>query len=100
MKTLNSAIFKLGYGGAMQISERGQITIPKRLREQCGLNGDVELSPIIPPSDILERLAAERHLTLATKNLSDVMKKVAPIEIPPGEQSPSERLAELRRDER
>ena len=73
--------------------------IPRRLREQCGFNHNVELSPIIPPSDILERLAAEGHLTLATKNLSDVMKKVVPIEIPPGEQSPSERLVELRRDE-
>ena len=58
------------------------------------------LSPLGPPSDILERLAADGHVTLATENLSDVMERTAPIEIPPGEQSASERLAELRRDER
>ena len=47
------------------------------------------LSPLGPPSGILERLAAEGHATLATKNLSDVMKRTTPIAIPPSEQLPS-----------
>ena len=59
------------------------------------------LSPVAPPGSVLERLAAEGLVTLATENLDEVMERLGlPIEIPPGEQSPSERLAELRRDER
>ena len=58
------------------------------------------LSPVAPPGGVLERLAAEGWVTLATENLDEVMERLEPIEIPPGEQSPSERLAELRRDER
>jgi prevent-host-death family protein len=58
------------------------------------------LSPVAPPGGVLERLAAEGLVTLATENLDEVMERLEPIEIPPGEQSPSERLAELRRDER
>ena len=59
------------------------------------------LSPVAPPGSVLERLAAEGLVTLATENLGEVMERLGlPIEIPPGEQSPSERLAELRRDER
>ena len=58
------------------------------------------LSPVAPPEGVLERLAAEGLVTLATENLDEVMERLEPIEIPPGEQSPSERLAELRRDER
>ena len=59
------------------------------------------LSPVAPPGSVLERLAAEGLVTLATENLDEVMERLGlPLEIPPGEQSPSERLAELRRDER
>ena len=58
------------------------------------------LSPVAPPGGVLERLAAEGLVTLATEDIHEVMERLEPIEIPPGEQSPSERLAELRRDER
>jgi len=58
------------------------------------------LSPVAPPGGVLERLAAEGLVTLATEDLDEVMERLEPIEIPPGEQSPSERLAELRRHER
>jgi len=58
------------------------------------------LSPVAPPGSVLERLAAEGLVTLATENLDEVMERLEPIEIPPGEQSPSERLAGLRRHER
>ncbi len=58
------------------------------------------LSPVAPPGGVLERLAAEGLVTLATADLDEVMERLEPIEIPPGEQSLSERLAELRRDER
>ena len=58
------------------------------------------LSPVAPPEGVLERLAAEGLVTLATENLDEVMERIGPIELPPGEQTPSERLAELRRDER
>lgn len=58
------------------------------------------LSPVAPPGGVLERLAAEGLVTLATEDLHEVMERLEPIEIPPGEQSLSERLAELRRDER
>ena len=58
------------------------------------------LSPVAPPGSVLERLAAEGLVTLATEDIDEVMERLEPIEIPPGEQSPSERLAELRRHER
>ncbi len=58
------------------------------------------LSPVAPPGGVLERLAAEGLVTLATEDLDEVMERLEPIEIPPGEQSPSERLVELRRHER
>ena len=58
------------------------------------------LSPLPPPEDSLERLASEGIITLATKDLDEVLDSLEPIEIPPGVQSPSERLAELRRYER
>lgn len=59
------------------------------------------LSPVAPPGGVLERLAAEGLVTLATADLDEVMERLGlPLEIAPGEQSPSERLAELRRDER
>ena len=59
------------------------------------------LSPVAPPGSVLERLAAEGLVTLATENLDEVMDRLGlPLEIPPGVQPPSERLAELRRDER
>ena len=59
------------------------------------------LSPVAPPGGVLERLAAEGLVTLATENLDEVMERLGlPLEMAPDEQSPSERLAELRRDER
>ena len=58
------------------------------------------LSPVAPPGSLLEQLAAEGLVELATEDLDEVMERLKPIEIPPGEQLPSERLAELRRDER
>ncbi|MCY4422700.1 MAG: hypothetical protein OXC06_06475 [Acidimicrobiaceae bacterium] len=48
----------------------------------------------------LERLASEGLVTLATKDLDEVLERLEPVKIPPGVQPPSERLAELRRDER
>lgn len=59
------------------------------------------LSPVAPPGGVLERLAAEGLVTLATENLDEVMERLGlPLEMAPDEQSPIERLAELRRDER
>lgn len=58
------------------------------------------LSPVPPPADSLERLASEGVITLATEDLDEVMDRHEPIKVPPSVQSPSERLAELRRYER
>ena len=58
------------------------------------------LSPLAPTGTTLERLASEGLVTLATKDLDEVLERLEPVKIPPGVQSPSERLAELRRDER
>ncbi len=59
------------------------------------------LSPVAPPGGVLERLAAEGLVTLATENLDEVTERLGlPLTIAPDQQSPSERLAELRRDER
>ncbi|MCE2512226.1 MAG: type II toxin-antitoxin system prevent-host-death family antitoxin [Acidimicrobiia bacterium] len=59
------------------------------------------LSPVAPPGSVLERLAAEGRVTLATENPDEVIERLGlPLEIAAGQQSPSERLAELRRDER
>lgn len=46
----------------MRISERGQITIPKRFRERFGLNKDVEVE--ITPTDrglLIQKRAAAQH---------------------------------------
>ena len=59
------------------------------------------LSPVERQEDTLERLAREGIITLATEDLDEVMDRLGlPLEIPPGVQPPSERLAELRRHER
>ena len=58
------------------------------------------LSPLAPTGTTLERLASEGLVTLATKDLDEVLERLEPVKIPPGVQSPGERLAELRRDER
>lgn len=59
------------------------------------------LSPVERQEDTLERLAREGIITLATEDLDEVMDRLGlPMEIPPGVQPPSERLAELRRHER
>ena len=59
-----------------------------------------------PPERVLQRLASEGLVTLATEPLDEVIERlVLPLEIAadrqsPDRQSPSERLAKLRRDER
>lgn len=59
------------------------------------------LSPVAPPGSALERLAAEGLASLANEGLSAALERLGPpLEVPPEGHSPSERLAELRRDER
>ena len=59
------------------------------------------LSPVEQQGDTLDRLISEGLVTPPTKDLDEVMDRLGlPLEIPPGVQPPSERLAELRRDER
>ncbi len=46
----------------MRVSERGQITIPKRLRERFGLNHNVEVE--LTPTErgiLIQKRAAARH---------------------------------------
>ena len=46
----------------MRISERGQITIPKRLRDRFGMNKDVEIE--ITPTEhglLIQKRAAAQH---------------------------------------
>lgn len=46
----------------MKISERGQITIPKRLRDRFGMHRDVEV--VITPTDdglLIQKIATARH---------------------------------------
>ena len=46
----------------MRISERGQITIPKRLRDRFGMNKDVEVE--ITPTEhglLIQKRAAAQH---------------------------------------
>lgn len=46
----------------MRISERGQIMIPRRIREQCGFNHDVEVE--LTPTDqglLIHRRTSARH---------------------------------------
>ena len=46
----------------MRISERGQITIPKRLRERFGMSQDVEVE-ITPTEDglLIQKRTASKH---------------------------------------
>ena len=46
----------------MRISERGQITIPKRLRDRFGMNQDVEVE-ITPTEDglLIQKRASSKH---------------------------------------
>ena len=46
----------------MRISERGQITIPKRLRDRFGMNQDVEVE-ITPTEDglLIQKRTASKH---------------------------------------
>ncbi len=46
----------------MRISERGQITIPKRFRDQFGMNTDVEVE-IIPTEEglLIQKRASAKH---------------------------------------
>ena len=46
----------------MRISERGQITIPKRLRDRFGMNKDVEV--VITPTEhglLIQKRSAAQH---------------------------------------
>ena len=46
----------------MRVSERGQITIPKRLRERFGLNDNVEVELTLTERGILiQKRTAARH---------------------------------------
>ncbi len=46
----------------MKISERGQITIPKRLREQMGLHHNVEIDITLTKEGLLiQKRSASRH---------------------------------------
>ena len=49
------------YEGRMRVSERGQITIPKALRERFGLNHNVEVEVVPTEKGLLirKRAAAE-----------------------------------------
>ena len=50
------------YVSRMKISERGQITIPKRLRDRFGLNQDVEVE--ITPTEnglLIQKRTTARH---------------------------------------
>lgn len=42
----------------MKISERGQITIPKRLRDRLGMNQNVEVEVVEAPDGLLIRKSA------------------------------------------
>lgn len=58
----------------MKISERGQITIPKRLRERFGMSRDVEVE-ITPTEDgllIQKRTAAQHPVDRISGILDDV----------------------------
>lgn len=54
--------FRKSYGANMKISERGQITIPKRLRDRFGLTLDVEVE-ITPTRDglLIQKSTAALH---------------------------------------
>ena len=66
----------------MRISERGQITIPKRLRDQFGLDCDVEVE-IIPAEGgllIRKRASAEHPVDRIAGILDDVDDLGIPLE--------------------
>ena len=59
------------------------------------------LSPVAPPGGALERLADEGLASLAAESFEEAFERLGPpIEVASEVPSPSERLAELRRDER
>jgi AbrB family looped-hinge helix DNA binding protein len=39
-------------GGTMKVSERGQVTIPKKLRDRYGLHPEVEIDVVADEDDI------------------------------------------------
>jgi AbrB family looped-hinge helix DNA binding protein len=46
----------------MRISEKGQVTIPKRVRERLGLNKDVEVEFIITAAGVLiQKRSSAKH---------------------------------------
>lgn len=53
---------RISYGENMRISERGQITIPKRLRDRFGMHHDVEV--VITATEqglLIQKRAAAQH---------------------------------------
>ena len=56
----------------MRISERGQITIPKRLRDRFGMNKDVEVE--ITPTEhglLIQKRAAAQHPVERVRGILD-----------------------------
>lgn len=57
----------------MRVSQRGQITIPKRLREQFGFDPDVEVE-VTPTADglLVRKCEAEQH---PVKQVSGILSR-------------------------
>lgn len=57
-----NCLFGKPEGGSMRISERGQITIPKTLRDRFGLHRDVEVE-LIPTKDgvLIQKRSRRKH---------------------------------------
>jgi len=46
----------------MRVSERGQVTIPKKLRKQCGLDKNVEVEIVLDNGRlVIQKRPPERH---------------------------------------
>ncbi len=61
----------------MRISERGQITIPKRLRDRFGMNKDVEVE--ITPTEhglLIQKRSAAQH---PVERVSGILDSVADV---------------------
>ncbi len=64
-------------GQDMRISERGQITIPKRLRDRFGMNKDVEVE--ITPTEhglLIQKRSAAQH---PVERVSGILDSVADV---------------------
>ena len=70
----------------MRVSERGQITIPKPLRDRYGMNADVEVEIEIAPTEeglLIRKRTATRHpvdrvyaVLGASGNTDDYIEKI------------------------